>query len=298
MVAISSATALNETILRNSATWFSSHALGIPYSQLRKMVYPTPPYKHFVLTKRDGSPRVIAEPRKRLKIIQKKILVFLEQRSGAIRPVVHGFMAKRSIVTNARVHCSSNIHHILNLDLQDFFPSITFFRVRGVLQKHPFNFSHHVATVVAHICTLNGTLPQGAPTSPFLSNLVCRSMDRDLTELARRNQATYTRYADDMTLSFRVRTASRLPAAICIVDDDGHLTLGAELHDLITVKHHFAINTAKTRLSDRYRRMEVTGLTVNKFPNVRRIFVDRIRGALNAWERNGYEAAEKGGKIV
>ncbi|GGW86702.1 hypothetical protein GCM10011450_15780 [Advenella faeciporci] len=119
-------------------------------------------------------------------------------------------------------------------------------------------------------------------------------MDRDLTELARRNRATYTRYADDITFSFNVRTASRLPVAICVVDDDGHVTLGTELHDLITAKHHFAINAAKTRLSDRHRRMEVTGLTINKFPNVRRIFIDRIRGALNAWERNGYEAAEQG----
>lgn len=294
MVAISSAVALNEGMLRNSVTWFSSQALGVPYSQLTRMIYPRPPYKHFTITKRNGSPRAIAEPRKRLKIVQEQVLAFLEERSGAVRPAVHGFVANRSIVTNAKVHCSPKTHQILNLDLQDFFPSITFYRVRGVLRKHPFNFSHHVATVIAHICTLDGKLPQGAPTSPFLSNLVCRSMDRDLTELARRNRATYTRYADDITFSFHVRTASRLPAAVCVVDDDGHLTLGAELHDLITAKHHFAINAAKTRLSDRGRRMEVTGLTINKFPNVRRIFIDRIRGALNAWERNGYEAAEQG----
>ncbi|WP_256982271.1 trypsin-like peptidase domain-containing protein [Caballeronia sordidicola] len=79
-----------------------------------------------------------------------------------------------------------------------------------------------------------------------------------------------------------------------MVDEDGHLTLGAELQDLITGKHHFTINPPKTRLSDRARRMEVTGLTINKFPNVRRKFIDRIRGALNAWERNGYAKAESG----
>lgn len=293
-MATPSSTDLTEAMLRHSVTWFSTHALGVPYSSLKRMIYPRPPYKHFTIKKRNGSPRIIAEPRRRLKMIQGRVLAFLEARCSPLKPAVHGFVPRRSIVTNARVHCSSKNHHILNLDLQDFFPSITFYRVRGVLQKHPFNCSHEVATVIAHICTLNGTLPQGAPTSPFLSNLVCRSMDRDLTDLARRNLARYTRYADDITFSFPIRKSSRLPSAICVVDDDGGVTIGAELHDLITVKHHFTINSAKTRLSDRFRRMEVTGLTINKFPNVRRVFIDSIRGGLNAWERHGYKAAEDG----
>lgn len=118
-------------------------------------------------------------------------------------------------------------------------------------------------------------------------------MDRDLTDLARRNLARYTRYADDITFSFPVRKTSRLPAAVCVVDDDGDLHVGGELYDLITTKHHFTINPAKTRLSDRNRRMEVTGLTINRFPNVPRVFIDRIRGALHAWEEYGYAAADK-----
>lgn len=280
-------------LARNSVTWFSDHALGIPYSSLKGIIYPRPPYKQFIIKKRDGSARVIAEPRERLKEIQEKVLAFLTVRCGSFKPAVHGFVPKHSILTNAQVHCSPKIHHVFNIDLKDFFPSITFFRVRGVLRKHPFNFSHEVATVIAHICTLDGTLPQGAPTSPFLSNLVCRSMDRDLTDLARRNLARYTRYADDITFSFPIRKASRLPAAVCVVDDDGGLHVGIELHDLITNKHHFTINQEKTRLSDRGRRMEVTGLTINRFPNVPRIFIDRIRGALHAWEKFGYEAANK-----
>lgn len=296
-VAISSLDDIFEQLARYYVTTFSATVLGIEYRQLAAIIYPTPPYKHFSIKKRNGSPRLIAEPRKRLKVRQQQVLSFLEERMGPLKPAVHGFVRARSIVTNARTHSSRKTQFVLNLDLQDFFPSITFFRVRGVLKNRPFNFSHEVATVIAHMCTLNGSLPQGAPTSPFLSNLVCRTMDRDLTDLARRNRATYTRYADDITFSFAVRTASRLPAAICVMDEDGHLTLGSELHDLITNKHHFAINPAKTRLSDRQRRMEVTGLTINKFPNVRRKFIDRIRGALNAWERNGYAAAEKGWQL-
>jgi len=283
--------ALDETLRRTDVKCFSQYVLGTPFMQLKKMVYPKPPYKSFIIKKRNGDPRVIDEPRQRLKVIQKEILAFLEQRAGPIKPAVHGFVRKRSILTNARKHCSPTTHHILNLDLKDFFPSITFRRVRGALRKYPFHFSHEVASLLAHICTLNGTLPQGAPTSPFLSNMLCRTMDRDLTDLARRYRATYTRYADDLTLSFNVRSAERLPPAICIVDD-GLVTPGIELTELITTKHGFTINPSKTRLCNRFSRMEVTGLTVNKFPNVQRHFIDKIRGALHAWEKYGYDKAQ------
>jgi len=283
--------ALDEALKRTSVSWFSDSVLGTPYSQLKKVVYPKPHYKSFVIKKRNGDPRVIDEPRKELKLIQQKILAFLSERAGPIKPAVHGFVRKRSILTNAQKHCSPTTHHILNLDLKDFFPSITFRRVRGALRKHPFDCSHEVATLIAHICTLNGTLPQGAPTSPFLSNMLCRTMDRDLSDLARRYRATYTRYADDLTFSFNVRSADRLPSTICVVED-GNVVPGTELAELITTKHGFAINPTKTRLNDRFGRMEVTGLTVNKFPNVRRNFIDKIRGALNAWETYGYTAAQ------
>lgn len=280
-------------MVRSEPQSFSLNVLGMPYDSLKAIIYPRPPYKSFTIKKRDGSDRTIFEPRKRLKIIQLKVLDFLQERSTPFKPAVHGFVAKRSILTNAQVHCSPKNHHIFNIDLEDFFPSITFYRVRGVFLHRPFKFSHEVATVIAHICTLDKTLPQGAPTSPFLSNLVCRTLDRDLTELARHCLARYSRYADDITFSFRTRKTAKLPAAICSVDSDGDIVIGTELHDIVVNKHHFKINSAKTRLSDRTRRMEVTGLTVNQFPNVPRVFIDRIRGALHAWERHGYAAADK-----
>lgn len=293
MASIPNIDAIIESAVRSNISFFSRRVLGISYDRLKAIIYPRPPYRSFTIKKRDGTARLIHEPRKRLKILQEKVLAFLEERTGPVKPSVHGFVRKRSILTNARVHCSPKTQHLLNIDLEDFFPSITFYRVRGVLRKHPFNFSHEVATVIAHLCTLDQTLPQGAPTSPFFSNLICRSMDRDLTELARRSLARYTRYADDITFSFHVRNAARLPAAICSVDADGAVQIGQELHDILVNKHHFNLNSLKTRLSDRSRRMEVTGLTINRFPNVARIFIDRIRGALNAWEKHGYDAAEK-----
>lgn len=282
-----------EALVRNNPSWFSRNVLGMSYDHLKAHIYPRPSYQSFRIKKRDGTDRTIHEPRKQLKIIQLKVLAFLKARSSPLKPAVHGFVAKRSILTNALVHCSPKTQHVYNIDLEDFFPSITFYRVRGVLLHHPFRFSHQVATVIAHICTLDNMLPQGAPTSPFLSNLVCRTMDRDLADLARRCLARYTRYADDITFSFHVSKTAKLPAAICSVDDDGDLVMGTELHSIIVDKHHFKINSGKIRLSDRTRRMEVTGLTINRFPNVPRIFVDRIRGALNAWEKHGYENAEK-----
>lgn len=105
--------------------------------------------------------------------------------------------------------------------------------------------------------------------------------------------ARYSQYADDITFSFRVGKTSKLPAAACSVDANGDLAIGTELHDVIVNKHHFKINSTKTSLSDRARRMEVTGLTINRFPNVPRVFIDRIRGALNAWEKYGYDQANK-----
>lgn len=280
---------LEQLLMRIDVKYASLQVLGIPYDELKALIYPHPPYKHFIVTKRDGSPRALAEPMLPLKLLQQRALAHLKSSVSPFRAVVHGFVEGRSILTNARQHCLPTQHQILNLDLEDFFPSISFYRVRGVLQAHPFYFSHEVATVFAHLCTLNGSLPQGAPTSPFFANLVCRGLDRDLTNLARRYRAIYTRYADDITLSFNIRSAERLPVAICSAHD-GQVSIGKELSDII-IEHSFKINENKTRLRGRFQRMEVTGLTVNKFPNVRRRFVDKIRGALNAWEKYGYEAA-------
>lgn len=285
--------AFTEMFVRHDLHWFCGSCLGIRYEQLAALIYPRPRYRHFTINKRSGGVRSIAEPNKLLKEIQLKVLAFLEERRSPYKPAVHGFVPKHSIVSNARVHCTPKTNQLLNLDLEDFFPSISFYRVRGVLLKRPFNFSHTVATVIAQICTYDGALPQGAPTSPFLSNLVCRSLDADLTNLARRNRAKYTRYADDITFSFAGRSTTGLPSGICSVGNDGRVTLGAELYDLITEKHHFKINAAKTRVSNRARRMEVTGITINKHPNVPRIFVDRVRGALNAWEKWGYVDADR-----
>lgn len=284
------ATTLSELFIRTDVDYMSRHLLGVPYSELQVLIYPRPPYKSFTITKRNGAPRLIHEPRRRLKVLQEKVLAYLYKHAGPAKPCVHGFTPKRSIVTNAQKHCSPKTQHLLNIDIEDFFPSITFYRVRGLLQKKPFEFSYRVATVLAHLCTFNGVLPQGAPTSPLLANLTCRSLDRDLMNLAKRHRTTYTRYADDFTFSFSVRRSDSLPANICSFDS-GILTLGEELRAIFT-SHTFRINPNKSRLSTRLHRLEVTGITINEFPNVKRVFIDRIRGALHAWNTYGYDLAK------
>lgn len=292
MMAMTKAVNFHELLLRTDVDYFSQHVLSTKYATLKGLIYPEPHYRTFILSKRSGAHRIIHEPKRRLKELQLKALAFIEQRAGNTKPCVHGFVADRSIVTNARQHLVARPYHLLSLDLEDFFPSLTFFRVRGVFRKAPFNLSHEVATVLAQLCTYRNSLPQGAPTSPAISNLVCRSLDRDLISLAKRHRATYTRYADDLTFSFSVRDASRLPPNICTFDS-GLVSIGHELQAIIQDQHHFRINPRKTRMSTRYSRMEVTGVKINEFPNLKREFIDKVRGALHGWEKFGYEKAQE-----
>lgn len=282
--------ALADLFRRADVDTFSVEVLGATYRQVQNVLYPLPPYKTFLMAKRRGGNRVIREPRRRLKVLQEKVLAYLCERAGEPKPCVHAFTKNRSIVTNARKHLERKPHFVLNLDLKAFFPSINFYRIRGVFQKAPFHFSYQVASMLAHMCVVENELPQGAPTSPFLSNLVCRSMDRDLMALAKRHRATYTRYADDITFSFSTPNPPSLPANICSFDG-GVAVLGKELVSIIE-QHNFRINFAKTRISGRRRRMEVTGIVINAFPNVKRTFIDRIRGGLHAWQKYGYENAQ------
>ncbi|WP_349656550.1 reverse transcriptase domain-containing protein [Xanthomonas sp. 10-10] len=280
---------MNEALARSDVARFSMHVFGVGYDSIQGEIYPAQQYRAFQIPKKTGGLRQIYSPRLTLKNIQRQLLKYLLNVGPEPKNSAHGFRLNRSIVSNAKAHCQQRAGFILNLDLEDFFPSITFYRVRGLFSSPIFGFSHQVASLAAHICTFRNTLPQGAPTSPYISNIIARSLDRDLIDLARRHRATYTRYVDDITFSFSVRTSAAIPENICSFDS-GSLTLGAELQETIR-KNGFEINPEKTRMSTRHRRMEVTGLKVNRFPNVRRKFLDEIRGALNACEKHGYSNA-------
>jgi len=183
---------------------------------------------------------------------------------------------------------------VLNLDLKDFFPSITFPRVIGLFKKKPYEIDPPAATVLAQICCFEDKLPQGAPTSPIVSNMICAKLDNELNRLARKHRCKYTRYADDISFS---RYNYDFPPALARINPQRQVEVGEELNYIIG-ENWFEVNLDKVRLRRRNLRQEVTGLTVNDFnnsgrPNVKRQYVRQIRAMLHAWERYGLENAEK-----
>ena len=196
----------------------------------------------------------------------------------------HGFTRGRSVITNAKPHVRARL--LLNLDLLDFFPNMHFGRVRGVFMHHPFSFSHEVATILAQICCYQGSLPQGAPTSPIMANLICRGLDRELARFCRKLHCKYTRYADDITIStlatgFDSDIVISLPEA-----EKNSPVIGVGLAAVIE-KHDLKINPTKTRVRTYMERQEVTGLVVNVRLNVRRKFVRNLRATIDNANRYG-----------
>jgi RNA-directed DNA polymerase len=266
--------------------------LEIPADYLRYILYRRRDrlaYRTFTIPKRSGGQRVISAPPPALEILQQKLnrILQLVYRS---KPCVHGFIKGRSILTNAVPHVGKT--WVLNIDLQAFFPAINFGRVRGALMAHPYELPKAVATIIAQICTADGALPQGAPTSPILANIVAAKLDGDLTVLARRFRLSYTRYCDDLTFSCRRNAFPQEIAASNGGWIGENVVLGAELESTIT-NNGFHVNTRKSRLQFRAAHQEVTGLTVNEFPNVTREYVRQIRGMTYAWKRHGLDAAAR-----
>jgi len=209
--------------------------------------------------------------------------------------VAHGFVRGRSTVTNAAPHVGQQL--VLNLDLEDFFPSVTFPRVRGVFRE--LGYSPAIATLLALLCTEcprrplsyagvkyhtavgPRSLPQGACTSPALANLVARRLDRRLNGLCQKLGYRYTRYADDLTFSTSetnaVRNYGRLLAAVRrIVSDEG-----------------FQVHPKKGRIQRRARRQEVTGIVVNDKLGLPRLEVRRLRAILHQAKKTGLNAQNR-----
>ena len=269
-----------------------AQVLGVSFvKHLVYYLYRLPPdrqYRSFAIAKRSGGSRIISRPVTGLKTVQRRLskLLYLiyEPRTG-----VHGFSIGRGIATNAEIQVRRN--HVLNIDLEDFFGSINFGRVRGLFLAEPFKLSVECATLLAQISCHENKLPQGAPTSPIISNMICGRMDSQLRALAQRNECFYTRYADDITFSTRLRV---FPAELAIfekTEDKTNVILSDALTNVIK-DNGFKINASKTRLLSRSDRQDVTGLTVNRFVNVERRYIRNIRGALHAWRKYGYSQAQ------
>ncbi len=188
--------------------------------------------------------------------------------------ISHGFKRGRSIRTNAKRH--QNRRYVFNVDLEDFFGSINFGRVRGFFIKdRNFHLDSKVATIFAQIACFNQKLPQGSPCSPVISNLIGHILDIHLTRLASRSGCIYSRYADDLTFSTNKR---EFPQRIAIQNDENnHLWIpGPDLLRLVSLSG-FALNNKKTRMQYRSSRQQVTGLVVNKKVNIRREYRHNVR---------------------
>lgn len=266
--------------------------LEVPYAQLVYHIYkisPTKKYSVFQIRKRSGGFRRISAPQTAVKILQRKLNQVLQSAYMA-RGCVHGFVNERSIVTNARPHVRKR--YVLNVDLADFFPSINFGRVRGMFMARPYGIAEKVATVLAQICCHDNELPQGAPTSPVVANMVCGRLDGELKRLAQSCRCAYTRYADDLSFSTSLSTFPAELASMETAEGPPQVRLGVRLREAVH-GNGFAINPNKTRLVDWRHRQEVTGLVVNRHANVPRSRVRQMRAMLHAWEKYGLEGAER-----
>lgn len=220
-------------------------------------------YREFRIPKRSGGSRVIHEPRKPLKDVQRRILRRLLARLHS-HAAATGFERASSIVRNARWHAGSAV--VLRLDVERFFESTGADRVRALFQTLRWN--REATELLTRLCTHRGSLPQGAPTIPRLSNLVNYGLDVRLAALAASCPGTiYTRYADDITFS---------------VSSDDRTILRRLIASTGVVARDFGyrLRKRKLRVRRRHQRQTVTGLVVNEKVNLPR----RVRRWLRSVE--------------
>ena len=258
-------------------------------------------YTKFTVKKKSGGERTINAPVSGLKSILRS-LNFILQSVFEPHNAATGFVLNKSIVDNAMVHVGN--HHVYNLDLKDFFHSFDRNRVKMGFIYEPFNLNDErepLAFLLASLCThpfeVNGeiknVLPQGSPTSPTITNILCKKLDRRLTGLANRFGAKYTRYADDITFSspHNIYTDEDFKKELeRIITEDNLLKVNGKQ---IAIGPQLNINTKKTRLQKSAHRQEVTGLIVNNKVNVKQRYVKQIRMWLYYWEKYGYEKAQQ-----
>lgn len=253
-------------------------ALGITIPELRWLAYhrvveSNSNYHFWTIPKRDGTRRAITAPKYELKNAQRWLLHNVFEKLP-VHQAAHGFLTARSIATNAAVHAGADL--VVKVDVKDFFPTVTFRRIKGMLRKA--GLPEHVATLASLISTeplrdvvqfrgktlyvakSQRSCPQGAPTSPAITNAICLRLDRRMSGLARTMGFQYTRYADDLAFSYRSpegAAGSRANAPV------GALLRGVKT---ILTAEGFRVHTKKTAVMRGGSSQRITGLVVNK-PN-------------------------------
>lgn len=261
--------------------------LGLGTRELKKIWwYRGEMYHQFSIAKGAGKTRLITAPDRRLKILQSKLAPILDQ-LYLLRNPVHGFVPARSVKTNAEAH--GRRRFVLNLDLQDFFPTITENRIRGLLTS--LDIDTRVAEIIARLCCFNRHLPQGAPTSPVLSNMICYRLDTELLQIAKGARSIYTRYADDITFSSYQPPAPLFEGALPTVGRFSPDVLAPGLRGSFQ-SNGFTLHPDKAHYADRNSRRVVTGVKINDGLNVDRRYVRHIRALLHSIEILGSTGAQ------
>ncbi len=237
-----------------------AHLVGCNYTFLvmlcnAKNLY----YKNYKIPKKNGSVRLIQEPFPSLKEIQHWILKnILEPASkDNVSLVAKAFMPKKKLRENARFHKRRKC--VVALDIEDFFGSIDFGSVYGVFKR--LGYTKSVCAMLANLCICDNSLPQGAPTSPMLSNMVFKATDDKLFSYCRSHDVVYTRYADDMTFSSDTLNPTRIISYV----------------KMLIAPRGFRLNDKKTKVMGCGMRQEVTGVIVNQKLQVSRVYRDKIR---------------------
>lgn len=199
-------------------------------------------YRSYRIVKKNGGYREISEPLPSLKEIQNWILKEILRKVSVSR-FAKAYIKNRSIKSNARFHVNKKI--VFTIDIKDFFTSIEEVRVSEIFKN--LGYEKNVAEVLAKLCCLDGVLPQGAPTSPYISNLVMKSIDDQISTFTISNSYCYTRYADDLTFSGKLHTSSLYNYVEQVLNKNG-----------------FLINVEKTRSRRQHQKQEVTGIIVNE----------------------------------
>lgn len=219
-------------------------------------------YNTYYLPKKSGGKRAIDCPGANLKAIQRWILKN-HLNKLEVNKRASGFVEKRGIKRNAMFHL--NKRYLLTIDIKNFFPSITQKQVFETLEEQLSD--RDFAIKIAKICTFKRRLPQGAPTSPALSNLVFKKLDDEIMKYCNSELITYSRYADDMTFSS---------------DNKHSLQLAYKFVNELLYKNGFNINTKKTRYLSGKGNMSVTGVNINRgVPKVKSKLKKQIRAELH-----------------
>ncbi|MGP4120545.1 reverse transcriptase family protein [Psychrobacter aquimaris] len=315
-------------LIENKLPLLSKHnelaeAVNLTIPQLKGLCYQREvatnlSYSHFTIAKRNSTARQIWSPIPRLKFVQRWVLHNILN-NLTTHGAAHGFVRGKSIVTNAAVHSNSEL--LIKLDVKDFFPSVSWRRVKGVF-RHA-GYPEQIATLLALLCTESPrqvvqqdgvtyyvalgdrALPQGAPTSPALTNIVCLNLDRRLTGLAEKLGLRYSRYADDLTFSVPAiddaQPKSSTKATASTVKKQADMQHNKLIGQLIGSVHKilreegFALNNDKTRVIRKGSQQQVTGMVVNGqgVPRVSRQIKKMLRAAVHNLEAGGQLRADE-----